>query len=50
MNGKTAFMCSVIILIMIAFCIGLLSGLTIIKVEDRLDKNHLDNLLIIYGK
>jgi hypothetical protein len=50
MSGKTAFICSIAILIMLAFCIGLVSGFTIIKIEDQLDKNHLDNLIIIYGE
>jgi hypothetical protein len=50
MSGKQIFICAVFILIMAAFCIGLLSGFVILKIEDQIDRHNYNNLLIIYGE
>jgi hypothetical protein len=39
-----------LIIVLISMPIGIMCGITIIKVEDKINENHRDNLLILYDK
>jgi len=39
-----------LIIVLISMLIGIITGVTIIKVEDNINESHRNNLLIIYDK
>jgi len=45
---RNVFICLCCLLALLAFAIGLISGLVIVKVEDLLEDEHRANLLVIY--
>jgi hypothetical protein len=49
MEMRSLFICVCCLLILLAFAIGLISGLVIIKVEDMVEDGHRENLLILYN-
>jgi len=48
MEMRNVFICLCCLLALLAFAIGLISGLVIVKVEDLLEDEHRANLLVIY--